>query len=275
MHATDGPWELICVDNNSTDETRHIIEEVAQSSAIPVKYVFERTPGLACARNSGLRNARGDILALTDDDCLVDPNWLVAIANEFREDASLAILGGRVELRNRDDLPVGIRTSKERAVIGLTNVFTSIGAGNMAFRRSVMATIGMFDPDFGAGSSLYAAEDADFVFRGLKVGLRAMYSPDILVLHDHGRQTEKERAKMEKAYVTARGAFYMKHMIRGDPQAMRLAVWEVRSLVKQILRTLIAHKRQGDDARILGYLLKGARLYVRVRVRGWSLMKAT
>src|SRR5215469_1728850 len=131
MNATDDRWELICVDNNSTDETKQIIEEFAQSSATPIRYVFEPTQGLACARNAGLRQASGNILALTDDDCLVDPNWLNAISKEFREDSSLAILGGRVELRSRDDLPIGIRTSRERLAIGMTNVFGLIGAGNM------------------------------------------------------------------------------------------------------------------------------------------------
>lgn len=268
MNVIDTRWELICVDNNSTDETKEVIQEFIRSSLVPIRYVFERAQGLACARNAGLRQASGDIFALTDDDCLADPNWLVAISREFREDTSLAMLGGRVEPHNKDYLPVGIRTSPERVTIGLTNVFTMIGAGNMGFRRRVMATIGMFDPDFGAGSSLFAAEDSDFAYRALRAGLKVVYSPDVVVFHDHGRESEQDLNRIEKAYVTARGAFYLKHTIRCDAHVMRLAYWESLPLLKQAARELIGRERRGS-ARFLGYLLRGAYLYLRAGVRAF------
>jgi len=259
-------WEVVCVDS-STDETKLIVEEFARHSRIPIRYVFESDLRLSCARNTGLRHAVGNILAFTDDDCLVDRSWLVNIWRAFNEDASLAMLGGRLELRNHDDLPISVRPFKERVVLGLTNFFNYIGTSNMAFRRRVISRVGMFDPEFGPGSSLLAAEDSDFVYRGLKAGFKSIYDPDVLAFHDHGRRTELERTETQRAYITARGAFYLKNILQGDPQAMRLALWESVPLVKQVFRRLAARRAPGDEARFLGYLMKGAYLYLRVRTR--------
>jgi len=268
MNGADGlRWEIVCVDSNTTSESRQIIEEFARSSPIPIRYVFEPDPRLSLARNAGLRHASGDILAFTDDDCLVDPNWLVTIWKEFRADDSLAILAGRLELHNPDDLPICIRTFRDRIPIGPTSFFSLSGTSNMAFRRRVVDAIGGFDPEFGPGASLLAAEDSDFVYRALKVGLTAIYSPDVLIFHDHGRRTMAERRKVERAYVISRGAFYLKHILTWDSQVMRLAYWESNRLAKQVLLKPDPEEARVDAARLLGYLLKGAFLYLWVQTR--------
>ena len=260
-------WKLICVDNGSTDDTRNVVERFSKNSSLPIKYVYEKTERLSVARNSGLTNSSGDVLAFTDDDCIVDPYWLANIAKEFREDNSLALLGGRVELHDKRDLPLGIRTYKNRVTIEPTNVFSYVGAGNMALRRSVIEKIGMFDIRFGPGAPLLAAEDSDFAYRVLKAGLKAVYSPDVIVSHDHGRRSEQERTNMEKAYVSARGAFYLKHTFRGDRQVMRLALWETVQLAKQSFKEVIGSKDHRGNARLLAYLLVGASRYLGVWAR--------
>jgi glycosyltransferase involved in cell wall biosynthesis len=254
------------VDNASTDDTKKVVETFAENSRVPIRYVLEKAVRLSLARNSGLSNSSGDILAFTDDDCIVDPFWLSTISEEFREDTSLALLGGRVELHDKRDLPFGVRAYKERVVIVPTNVFSFVGAGNMALRRLVVDSIGMFDSRFGPGAPLLAAEDSDFAYRVLKAGLKAVYSPNVLVSHDHGRRSEQDRTSMEKAYVAARGSFYVKHTLQGDGQVMRLALWEAVQLVKQTSRDIIG-RNQGGSVRLLGYLLAGAYRYLRVWTR--------
>jgi glycosyltransferase involved in cell wall biosynthesis len=268
MNAADGfRWELVCVDNNSTDQTKQVIEEFASSSRIPIRYVFERVQTISSARNAGLRQALGDIIVFTDDDCLVDRNWLGTIWKEFRADALLAMLSGRVELQDQNDLPICIRSFKERITVDPTNVFSVIGTSNMAFKRDVIESIGGFDPDFGAGTPLLGSEDSDFVYRALKAGFKATYSPDVLVLHDHGRRSGLDRRKIEGAYVISRGAFYLKHMLKGDPQITRLAYWESTKFAKQVLFKSNAGESRWDAARLLGYLLKGFFLYLLVCIR--------
>ena len=89
-------WEIVVVDNNSTDNTESVVRGFAERSGLDVRYVCERKPGGSHAHNAGIAAARGKILAFTDDDCMVDKGWMGAVAKEFESDPGLAGIGGRV-----------------------------------------------------------------------------------------------------------------------------------------------------------------------------------
>src|ERR1044072_6930607 len=72
-----GPWEVIIVDNNSSDNTREVVLERIDSFPVPLRYIMEKEQGRSAALNAGIRAAQGEILAVTDDDVRVDPKWLV------------------------------------------------------------------------------------------------------------------------------------------------------------------------------------------------------
>src|SRR5262245_48939241 len=97
--------EIVVVDNNSRDDTKAVVES-STSSTIPIRYSFEPTQGLSFARNRGLKDSRGSVIAFTDDDCIVDPNWIDALWCEFVANPDVAIVGGRVDLYNLEDEPV-------------------------------------------------------------------------------------------------------------------------------------------------------------------------
>lgn len=261
-------WELICVDNNSTDNTKQVIEKFATRSAIPIHYVFKKSQGISHARNAGLKLARGDIIAVTDDDCIADPNWLKIVWEEFRSDPALSMLGGRIELYNKGDLPVSIRTIRERVAVTPERVFGIVNGCNLAFHKRTISKIGLYDTALGPGTSIPAAEDWDFIWRVLKAGFKIGYSPDALVYHDHGRRTELELEKITKAYVVGRSAFYLKHSLHGDRQIMRMAYWEYRPLIRGAIWNAIIRKA-GDnrEARFLWYHIIGAVEYFRVCIR--------
>jgi glycosyltransferase involved in cell wall biosynthesis len=228
-------WEVVCVDNNSTDDTPNVIEAFGRESTVPVRYVFEPLQGLAAARNAGLGAARGDIIAMTDDDCIVDPGWLAEICAEFASDPELGILGGRVELFNPEDLPLTVRTGRDRFAVTWDTLFSGIAGCNMAFRRTVVSAVGPFDPEFGAGAKLKSAEDVDFIYRVLRSGIKAIYVPTVLLYHDHGRRTEDDRAKLFGDYIFGRGAFYMKHVLSNDRIVQKMAYWESINLLREAL----------------------------------------
>src|SRR5829696_8927692 len=71
-----GAWEVIIVDNNSSDNTREVVLGRVESFPIPLRYVMEKEQGRSAALNAGIRAAQGEILAITDDDVRVDPHWL-------------------------------------------------------------------------------------------------------------------------------------------------------------------------------------------------------
>jgi len=257
-------WELIVVDNNSKDDTREVVKDCAVTSGLNIKYVFEGKQGLSHARNRSIAEAKGDILAFTDDDCIVSGSWVQSIFKEFKADPEISVIGGRVELYNPNDRPVTTRTCKERVRFSVPGQFVNLMAGcNMAVGRQIFAEVGMFDPDFGAGAMFLSSEDSDFLYRAYKNNLKIVYSPDVLVYHNHGRRTEAQVESLKQGYVVGRGAFYCKHILRGDRDVLKLAFREVCSLIISLLVTLVVLKPIKGQKRLLGGLAMGAVLKLR------------
>jgi glycosyltransferase involved in cell wall biosynthesis len=188
-----GGWELIVVDNNSTDGTRAVVEQAAGSFPAPLRYVFEREQGRSPALNAGLRAARGAIIATTDDDVRVAPDWLdrAAVAlDQFGGD----YVGGRV-------LPIwgGARPawlpdgpSRQWAVIALLDYGPApieFGARvplgvNMAFRREAFERAGLWDPRIGRrAGTLLGQEVREWCIRARSAGVRGWYAPEMVVRH--------------------------------------------------------------------------------------------
>ena len=94
--APIGDWELFVVVNDSGDRTLEVVDRFSKRRSLPLKYCFEITPGLSRARNQGITRVAGEILAFTDDDCLVSQDWMTSILNEFHKDDSLRVLAGKV-----------------------------------------------------------------------------------------------------------------------------------------------------------------------------------
>jgi len=227
-------WELIVVDNRSTDGTKAAVERETSYGGLPLRYVFEPMPGLGAARNGGLAAARGELIAFTDDDCYPSPDWLSAITQIFDE-PDVAYVGGRVTLYDPRDLPVSIRLDEQACdVRSFDQVFSTVPGCNMAFRRSVIDRIGGFDPHLGAGLPM-AAEDTDFLYRAQRAGLHIRFEPRMSVAHDHGRRTPESLAKLNRSYVMGRGGLYAKHALAGDREMLRAGYWELRSLLRRAL----------------------------------------
>jgi glycosyltransferase involved in cell wall biosynthesis len=260
-------WELIVVNNNSTDQTKSVVDEFAAKGTLPVRYVFEPKQGLSYARNAGVSAASGNILAFTDDDCFVSTDWLDAIGREFEMDASLAGIGGRVELYNPHDAPVTIRPIKERIpFVSASQLFNMIVGCNMAFRRAVFDKIGGFDPGFGSGTRM-VADDVDFVYRAFRVGFKLVFTPDPLIFHNHGRRTEAQLRPLNRGYLNGRGGFYCKHILRGDREILKIAYWEINALWRKVWRELLAGKFAQKDFSALWNLLLGTLYRLREEVK--------
>lgn len=88
------PDEVVVVDNCSTDETRKVIESFGKK--LNIKYVYEDQQGIPFARNAGVRNASGDILVFTDDDCVAEWDWLHYLVLPFLRDPGIGMVGGEI-----------------------------------------------------------------------------------------------------------------------------------------------------------------------------------
>jgi glycosyltransferase involved in cell wall biosynthesis len=221
QHLTfERPWELIIVDNGSTDATPNVVEEFIEAGSFPIRYVLEPKAGLGNARNAGVTAATSEILAFTDDDCYPAPDFLSRVWSAFR-DPTVGYITGRILLHDPADLPVATNESTAPLTIRGKSFVNPGGVqgANMAFRRDVLADIGGFDPLFGTGS-FFPAEDLDAAGRASANGWEGQYRPDVVVNHHHGRKAP-DAARIWKSYGVGIGACYMKLFLRG-PERIRL-----------------------------------------------------
>ena len=180
------PCELVIVDNNSTDETRAVVEHRMARSPIPLQYVFEPRQGLSYARNAGIAAARADLVAFTDDDVRVAPDWVTVIKMTFDAHPDVDCLGGRALpmwpsqpppwLTRRHWVgPLALQDYGDRPFIVDSRRALCLAGANLAFRKRVFDDIGWFSPDFPN------SEDTELMLRFWVSGARALYVPDMVV----------------------------------------------------------------------------------------------
>lgn len=189
----DISWEVLVVDNNSSDQTRAIAESFCQRFPGRFRYLFEPQQGLSRARNAGIQSARGEVIAFMDDDVMVAPAWLANLTatlhsgewagaggpvrppEDFKPPRWLA-LGGAIDMGGALALiDFGERSGELKAA--------PYGA-NMAFRKEMFRRYGMFRVDLGrCGDNLLSNEDTEFGNRLLAGGERLWYAASAVVHH--------------------------------------------------------------------------------------------
>ena len=185
-------WEVLVVDNNSTDQTRKVVEEFRTRHPGRFRYLLEGQQGKSYALNAGIREARGHILAFTDDDVTVHPNWLQNLTAAL-ENEECSGAGGRVIPEWNCSPPRWLSVESRHAFGPLVGFDPSpkpgelkeapIGA-NMAFRRQMFEKYGGFRTDLGPRAAKYGTnEDSEFGDRLLSAGERLRYEPSALVYH--------------------------------------------------------------------------------------------
>lgn len=260
--------EVLVIDNNSNDATKQVVAEYASLLSPVVRYLWEGEPGKSRALNLAIREARGEIIAFTDDDCIPSPTWVDSIFEEFESDPELCVLGGRVELYDPNDARQAVSLSSCRMLVrNAREVFkpAAIIGANMAFRKSVLQIAGGFDPVLGPGSVCKADEDLDLIYRCLKRKFKIVYSPEVVVFHNHGRRTELDENKTSFAYAFGRGALYVKYVLRLDPEVAGIAFRELLDLAETLMIGAIRRTKFPYHQLALRAIFLGAFSYFRAR----------
>lgn len=249
-----GTVDVIVVDNApARDDMQALI-----SAGWPhFRYVREDRPGLDWARNRAIEESRSEVIAFTDDDVIVDPEWASSLGRAFSEDASLAAVTGLV-------VPFELRT-KAQAIFesygGFTKGFVHrwyrvgpgssahIGSGrygtgaNMAFRRSLFHDIGPFDPALDVGTATNGGGDLEMFFRILQEGYALGYEPSAMVRHRHRPDYQSLRTQ-----IANNGVGFYAAIVRSGlayPELRRkialfglswLGQWSLRRLFKSFVR---------------------------------------
>ena len=227
--ACDYPdLEVIVVDNAPTTDAAS--RAVAELNDARVRVLVERRPGLSRARNRGVAEARGDIIAFTDDDVIVDPLWIRALVRGFQRSPAVACVTGLVpaaELETpaqhyfehkvgwSDDCAPRLFDLNEHQVDAPLYPYAAgtFGVGaNFAVTREAFAAVGAFDEALGAGSPAKGGEDIDYFLRVVLSGYAIAYEPAAIVWHFHRRDLGALRSQLD-AYGSGLSAFITKHLL--------------------------------------------------------------
>ncbi len=197
--------EVIVVDGISSDKTKDIVQQY------PVRLLTQNAEGLNQARNAGLENSTGEIIAYTDGDCVVSPKWLRKIVDNF-DDPEVGAVGGNVEGYKKDNLFAQyadnsvIRVmpfSSRRVTLDHLKPFLYAPGCNMAFRRSTLEKAGLFNPNIR-----YGFDEFETLERIIKSGYKIVFDPEVLVQHQH-RSSLREIMRQAFNYGTG-GALLVK-----------------------------------------------------------------
>ena len=228
-------WEVIVVDNGSTDHTQDVVKRF--SSSLPVRVICEERAGLSNARNCGVRAANGEWLLWTDDDATVDSRWLIAYESAMREHPSASVFGGPIKAHFEGSPPMWLA----QGLAQVPGAFSELGpqdvpevlssrepvpyGANFALRRSVAQRF-PFDVNLGRHPCwpMRTGEETTVIREILVAKEVGRWLPDACVMHhiDGQRQTG--------GYL--RSYYYWHHRMRMMQRAISLCR---RSLVKEMV----------------------------------------
>ncbi len=197
LSATE--WECIVVDNNSKDDTQKVFAEFsANHSDFAFRIVCEKNQGLSYARNRGIDESRGDIIAIIDDDEVVNKEFARGYLELFDKYENAVAAGGRVVPRYPDGRPSWLSHFTEIPIANPTDFGNDVSrfpkgkipaGGNMAFRREILLKYGGFDTSLGRiGGKLTGGEESDLFERLAEDGVEFWYVPNAVIYHIIGAE---------------------------------------------------------------------------------------
>lgn len=233
-------YEILIIDNNSMDETPKVVREIACQHS-NIHYFFEPKQGLSYARNYGVREANGDLIAFIDDDSIAHPHWLKELKACFIDEEVWAA-GGKVVLRWLLEKPKWLGESLldnlSRTKLGDTCRFLHwpehVIGGNCAFRKIVFDEVGYFNERLGRKGKLQVGnEETELQQRIYNAGKKIAYNPDSLVYH----LVQPERVTKKYFLTRAYGTGISQSIIDFEGNTLS---WKKQILVsiKNILKTL-------------------------------------
>jgi glucosyl-dolichyl phosphate glucuronosyltransferase len=200
-------WEVVIVDNNSTDETGVVCREFLAQEPERYRYIVEKRQGKSFALNAGIQSAAGGILAFTDDDVVIDPAWLVETLRAFETQNCTGVGGKIIPLWESNKPSWFISEGPYKLLPAIVSYSLgedgceirapALGA-NLSIRKEAFTKYGMFRTDLGptTGSEI-RGEDNELCWRLLRAGERLWYAPKAIVFHP------VEERRIDKRYFKA------------------------------------------------------------------------
>jgi GT2 family glycosyltransferase len=255
--------EVTLIDQSDDDATELAVS--AHRADPRFRYARTSSRGASNARNLGLQLSTAPLVAFTDDDCRVAPDWLARIRTIFKEDPSAGIVYGRVSIP-AEFRAGGFGAEFEPGVREYQGYYPSfaspwgIGA-NMSVRRSLIDRIGAFDPLLGPGSPFHAGEEVDLMIRALAAGAKIVNAAEVEVSH-LGVRTGAAASQLYRGYGIATGATLAKHVRLGTAHSVRFTASCLAHFTWLALRNMAARRRPTGLGMLAG-TLRGMRRSIR------------
>ena len=249
-------FEVIIVDQNKDDRLVPIVAEFAAS--FPLLHLRSEVRNCSHARNVGLEAATGDIVGFPDDDCMFQPDTMLRILQDFKQDPELTLLAGNCvsptgELINGRWTPVSCRIDDK-------TVWTTICGFAMWIRTDRAREVGGFDPAIGPGTQWGSGEEPDFALRLLRKGYRGYYDVSIGILHPNKHLTPHAIARAFH-YGAGMGRVLRKHSIAAWI-TLPYFIRPIGGMLLSLLRRRMSHARYywgTFRGRLFGYMAAPAR----------------
>lgn len=245
------PGYLIIVNQGSYEKVDEWVRYIL-SIGINVKHIHCAQRGRSAGINRGLEKVETPFVAITDDDCFVETDWLKMMASMLRSNPD-SIVTGKVEAAGEDMLVVV--TSTKPAIYNKPRLkFDSMSGGNMGTSISVVKKVGLFDED----PCMRTAEDAEWAYRALRNKVPIIYNPEVSLWHFGWRDPAK-REEQYRNYALSHGGFYGKYIHKGDLFIILRTILHYLRAFRRWMKGLI---KGNDDIALIGrsyfiYLLPG------------------
>ena len=250
-------WELVVVDDGSTDTTAAVMAGIQQDPAIvgsglTIRYLPLQHVGLNAARNAGIKEASGQLICFLDDDVLTPPDWLSSLVSGVAAHPGAAAYGGPIELVIEGRTP----RSCGREELGETTQGwgpevcepTTLFGSNLAITRDAVERYGFFDTDIVCGSG----DETEWLTRVKRQGGKLLYLPDARVMHRRRPEDLRLRRLWARRFSRGRGQIASAD---GTGESYRLA-----SEISQVLRSLVHSARHGCALGLLPVATSGGRV---------------
>jgi GT2 family glycosyltransferase len=259
---TDGFVDLIIVDQSDDGATEAALAEIDDDR---LRYVRTDTRGVTNGRNLGIELSQCDIVAFTDDDCRVRPDWIKRIVDVFAADPDVAVVSGRVVVPE-DIQHLGYAERFEPCVREWQGRYPPLGrdwgiTANLSLRRSVLEQVGMFDPVLGAGGPLRSGGEPDFLYRVLRAGFKVVNAAEAVVDHYGIRKPGPELDTLIAGYASGIGAALFKHVRLGDPAGTWLYLRFLGKLSLHLVVNVVRRKRPTGAGFLLAFLSGSLKSY--------------
>lgn len=232
--ANRKPFEVIVIDQS--DLNQKITKSLLKDIGLNIKLYCQNQTGVSCARNKGITLATGEVIAFTDDDCIISENWIEKIYDIFNKDKKVVGIFGKVVVykpRNRLKLfcPVTEVRIKKSILIKDSLIYKYgwfICGGNMALRRSYAIRFPFADT-LGNGSIGLGSDDLELCYRLLKDKLPIYYEPEMIVYHDKWINIYDQRLpiRYERGFVL----FHVFYLLYGDRFIRKILTSHLRKVL--------------------------------------------